>query len=1325
MSLKPPKNFNFMNPSSWIEWKRNYMRYHTAIELAKKDEKVQVANLIYCMGNEADRILDNFTMPDGDREKFKPVLEKFDAYFVPKRNIIHERAQFHRCSQRESETVDEYVRRLYEAAQYADFPDKEDTIRDRLVLGLLDSEISEKLQIEENLTLDKAISISKRDDAVKKQLKEQRHVDAVKRQPQGKGGRGRGRGRHNNGGGAAPGTGGRKQQKPGQRGGHQKSGQSSLCTYCGYDHPPRQCPAYGEECSSCGGRNHFWRVCRKGEKKDNSAKQNEVHVSYQSSDSDDVAYLMSVDSDKEPWRQDLIVDGRCMTFKIDTGADVSCMSYDCYKQMKNPPPLMNTTTILKSPGGVIDCVGKAGLHVLVKGKKHKLVVYVIKGHLKENLLSRSDCVAMNLVQRVDDLYGSIEKPINGPPVRIELKEVHEPYSIKTARRIPIPLYKKVEEELKQMEKQQIIEKIDEPTDWCAPIVPVLKPNGKVRITTDFKKLNSAVKRERYMLPCVEEVLQRMRGSKVFSKLDARSGYFQIPLDSESAKLTTFMTPFGRFFYKRLPQGISSAPEIFQKYMENILEGQQNVEVFMDDIMVHSENEEDHEIHLAAVMKCLSSAGVKLNKEKQELKREEIKFLGHVINKDGIRPDPEKISAIIGMKEPENIHELRRFLGMVNFLGRHLKNLSTVLNPLTELLNSDTAWTWGPAQREAMAAVKKLVTTAPTLALYNPELKTTVQSDASSYGLGAVLLQIQKNGDILPVAYASRTLTRAEKNYAQIEKECLGVVWGCERFSKYLIGLPQFTIETDHKPLIPLINTRDLSDTPLRCQRLLMRLAAFNVLAKYVQGKDMYVSDALSRDPLKSEDSVTEEEVEMHVQQVEYSWPMTDTGLDRIAKATQEDIVLKAAFDYTVKGWPMRKEDTLIAARDLYAIRGELSVSEGLLLKGEQIIIPSDLRGEILEKIHAGHMGLNKSRERAKGAVWWPRITRDIKDMIGKCHFCIERKPTQVKEPMQTSELPARPYQKVGADLLTHKSDQFLVVRDYYSRYIDIAYLPEQTSKTVIAKLKNIFAHHGVPQLLVTDNGPQFACTEFEKFTRDWNVFHETSSPRYPQANGAAESAVKTAKFILKQDDPFLALLSYRATTIPELGASPAELMFGRKIRTTLPVTHRSLSQKPIEEEELRERDASWKLRQKSNYDRRNGVKPLPDLQSNEPVMIKLDNQKDWQLPAKVVEKCGPRSYKVQTPTGQLRRNRRHLRPTTEEHYAEASAKLRPSVGQQQSAPAAPTCPPTGPDILRPTSDRPETPEPGQEMSTEAETFNSPPRQTRSGRQVVKPARYRE
>ena len=551
--------------------------------------------------------------------------------------------------------------------------------------------------------------------------------------------------------------------------------------------------------------------------------------------------------------------------------------------------------------------------------------------------------------------------------------------------------------------------------------------------------------------------------------------------------------------------------------------------------------------------------------------------------------------------------------------------------------------WGPPQTEAVKKVKQLNTTAPTLAIYNPELQTTVQTDASSYGLGAVLMQAQEDGKIRAVAYASRTLTKSERQYAQIEKECLGVVWGCERFSKYLIGLPSFTAETDHKPLIPLINTKDLSETPLRCQRLLMRQASFNVVAKYTSGKEMYISDALSRDPLTTAvDSVVqeeEEEIELHVQQIHQSWPMTDAGLVRIAEETQKDIALKAAFDYTVGGWPTYKDDVTLAARDLYVVRNEFSVSNGLLLRGDQIAIPTTLRREILEKIHTGHLGLNKCRERAKRAVWWPHITQDLKDMIARCYHCLERRPSHAKEPMTTAELPERPYQKVGADLLYHKGDNFLVVRDYYSRYIDVTFLPDTSTATVISKMKNIFSHHGIPELVVSDNGPQFASQQFSMFGEVYNFKHQTTSPHFPQANGAAESAVKAVKEILKQDDIFLALLSYRATPIPELGKSPAEMMYGRQLRTTLPIAPRALMPRTTDQEELRERDQKWKERQRQSFNQ-TGVRTLPDPQPGDRVLLRQNNK--WGPPATVIEQCAPRSFLVETGGRRYRRNKHQI-----------------------------------------------------------------------------------
>ena len=412
---------------------------------------------------------------------------------------------------------------------------------------------------------------------------------------------------------------------------------------------------------------------------------------------------------------------------------------------------------------------------------------------------------------------------------------------------------------------------------------------------------------------------------------------------------------------------------------------------------------------------------------------------------------------------------------------------------------------------------------------------------------------------------------------------------------------------------------------------------------------------------------------------------------------------------TLAGWPRYKEDVVLAARDFYAIRGELSVSDGLLLKGDQIVIPTDLRKEVLSKIHTGHLGLNKCRERAKSAVWWPQITRDLKDLVASCHFCIERRPTQHKEPLQPSELPHRPYQKVGADLLTHKGNSFLVIRDYYSRYIDLTYLPDTSSRTVIAKTKNIFAHHGVPELLVSDNGPQFASSEFSRFAKDWNFVHQTTSPHYPQANGAAESAVKAAKDMLKQEDVFLALLSYRSTPIPELGVSPAELMFGRKLRTTLPVAPRNLIPRLCDHEKLKERDEEWKEKQRRWFDSHHGTKPLPELQPDNPVLVKLDGEKGWQTPARVINKCAPRSYIVETPRGQVRRNRRNLLPTTEDHHA--------------SQPSQPIVIPD-PDQTEVKLPEPEPVSAATRASQPQSTQGTPqPVFTRRGRQVVRPARY--
>ena len=548
------------------------------------------------------------------------------------------------------------------------------------------------------------------------------------------------------------------------------------------------------------------------------------------------------------------------------------------------------------------------------------------------------------------------------------------------------------------------------------------------------------------------------------------------------------------------------PEIFQRTMETLLEGQPNVICYFGDTLVHSDSHEDHKDHLDQTTKTLSDAGLKLNKAKCEIEKEEIEFLGYIISKDGVRPDPGKVEAVVKMAEPTNVAELRRMLGMVNFLGKYIPHLSTVLHPLCELLGKDRAWVWGPAQAEAFTRVKELLTTAPTLALFDPSKPTTVSSDASSYGLGSVLLQEHEDGVLRPVAFCSRSLTPAERRYAQIEKECLAGVWACERFNRYLVGLDSFTLETDHKPLVPLINSWDLTDTPVRCQRMLLRIMRFNVQARYTPGKQLQVADALSQSPTEegSEDKL-EEDVDLLVNAVKAAWPASDAYIDRLHAETQNDASLQAALNYTQSGWPKYKQDVILAARNFFAIRGEMSTWNRILMKGNRLTMPQSMQKEVLDRIHEGHQGIAKCRARAQDPVWWPRISADIYERVSSCRECLERQPSQKKEPLLPSTPPERPFQHIGVDICEVKGDYYLVSTDYYSRYIDIAHLPRLTAHAVISKIKNCFAHHGIPETVVSDNGTQFTSAEFQQFAASWNFRHITSSPHFPQSNGQAES----------------------------------------------------------------------------------------------------------------------------------------------------------------------------------------------------------------------------
>jgi transposase InsO family protein len=393
------------------------------------------------------------------------------------------------------------------------------------------------------------------------------------------------------------------------------------------------------------------------------------------------------------------------------------------------------------------------------------------------------------------------------------------------------------------------------------------------------------------------------------------------------------------------------------------------------------------------------------------------------------------------------------------------------------------------------------------------------------------------------------------------------------------------------------------------------------------------ADTLSRAPVSEGHDSREEtfrhEVKAYVNAIVRNLPATPERIQRIRDEQTKDPACSKLREYCEKG----EIEWNGPVKQYFQVRNELTIAENLLMRGNRVVIPPSLRADILERIHTGHQGMTKCRQRAKESVWWPGIRKAIDDKVSNCTVCCEHQQ-QHPEPLIPSPLPSRPWEKIGTDLFEWKKVDYLLVVDYYSRYIEIAKLTSTSANSVITHLKSIFSRHGLPETVMSDNGPQYSAAAFEEFSKEYGFVHETSSPKYPQANGTAERAVKTVKQLLKKNqDPYLAMLTYRSTPL-ENGYSPAELLMGRKLRTTLPMSKKQLQPNLPNVAKLRNKERKMRDRMKRNFDKRHGVKNLKPLSPEDTV---------WIPDGGAVEKeSNTSSYTVQTEDVTLRRNRRDL-----------------------------------------------------------------------------------
>ena len=556
---------------------------------------------------------------------------------------------------------------------------------------------------------------------------------------------------------------------------------------------------------------------------------------------------------------------------------------------------------------------------------------------------------------------------------------------------------RVDAELDRLQEEGILQPVKE-SRWAAPIVVVRKSDGNIRICGDYKvTVNTYLEPGTYPMPNPRYLFATLAGGKRFTRLDMKQAYQQMKVDKESQKYLTINTNKGLFTYTRMPFGISTAPGIWQRAMDSVLAGVPGVICYLDDILIVGDSDEQHEERLRMVLDRLDQAGVRLKREKCEFHKTSVEYLGHVIGEQGLKPTDSKVKAIKEAPEPSNVTELRAFLGLLNYYGQFLPNIAATLHPLYVLLQKGQPWMWKTEQKMSFHEAKQKLIQSDFLVHNDLTKVLKLNCDASPYGVGACLVHVMEDGSERPVAFASRTLSNAEKNYAQLEREALALIFGVRQFHKYLVGR-EFTLVTDHKPLLKILGPYEGVPTlaASRLQRWALILSAYKYRLQYKPGTDNKEADLLSRLPLPVQVIDPNEQI----YGLDYCEQLPVTAAE-VAKETLTDPVLKKVYQYTMFGWTEPVDKNL----EPYQRRAsELSTENGCLLWGNRVVIPTTLRSRLLEELHEGHLGIVRMKAVARSLIWWAGMDSEVEEVTKTCQSCQSQMSTKQGESVSSLDL---------------------------------------------------------------------------------------------------------------------------------------------------------------------------------------------------------------------------------------------------------------------------------------------------------------------------------
>ena len=471
---------------------------------------------------------------------------------------------------------------------------------------------------------------------------------------------------------------------------------------------------------------------------------------------------------------------------------------------------------------------------------------------------------------------------------------------------------------------------------------------------------------------------------------------QCEVDDESKELLTLNTHRGLFTVNRLAFGVASAPAIWQRKMEQILQGIPFCHCILDDILITGRTDAEHMQILEQVCQRLVDNGLRLNIQKCVFMQDRLEYCGHILTKDGVQQSPDKIAAIVNAPAPTNVTQLRSILGLINFYRAHLPNVSTVLNPLNRLLKKNFKWCWNEECERAYAHVKQMIAADNCLMHFDPSLPLLLATDAGPDGIGCVMSNRLPAGDERPIFFASRTLTKAEQGYSQLDREGLAIVWSVKKMSDFLMGR-HFTLITDNKPIAAIL-APDKATPPMtaaRLQRWSSFLSSYDYKIECRGIKENANAEFCSRLPLPdTKDKLTVSAIDAFYNEQFEALPVT---ADMIRRYTRTDSHLSTVYEFTLSGWPSQIASDL---QPFYIRRTEISINQGCLLWGNRVIIPQKFQKQLLAELHNGHLGIVRMKSVARSFIWWPGLDNQIQDTARRCNDCqqIQRMPTTVIYP---------------------------------------------------------------------------------------------------------------------------------------------------------------------------------------------------------------------------------------------------------------------------------------------------------------------------------------